>query len=251
MRIWALADLHLALSVPEKSMEVFGSSWKEYVKRIEENWSRQVGKGDLVLLPGDISWASHLDEALIDLRWIDQLAGTKVILKGNHDYWWPSNKQLRERLPPSIQFVHNTVFNWNGVSVGGTRLWDSDEYSFEPIIEEVKSSLVGKKREENSFGQEQQNMKIFERELNRLEISLKQLDQKARLRIAMTHYPPIGLDLEDSRASRILEKHRVDICVFGHLHNVKMGGSIFGRKNQILYLLVSADYLNFSPLNLG
>jgi len=251
MNIWVLADLHLSLSVPEKNMEVFGPAWNDYTNRIEKNWKASVGPDDLVLIPGDICWAQKMEEALIDLNWIDQLPGTKVLLKGNHDYWWPSNKRLKESLPPSIHFVYNNVFNWNGVSIGGTRLWDSAEYNFDAIIEVTENPLEKKKSEEELEEEKKQAVKIFKRELERLKLSLSQLDQSAQLRIVMTHYPPISHDLRDSLTSKLLESYHVNICVFGHLHNVKKDAPIFGEKNQVLYVLTSADYLGFDPIMLA
>jgi len=250
MSVWALADLHLSLSVPEKTMEVFGPCWKGYMDQIESNWKERVAEKDLILLPGDISWANTIEEAQSDLIWIHQLPGTKVLLKGNHDHWWPSNKRLREKLPPSIHFIHNTVFNWNDISIGGSRLWDSSEYTFEQIIQMVETPPLSKKQGQDHCLEEERRRHIFERELIRLELSLSQLSQTTRMRIAMTHYPPIGFELKESRASKILERHGVDICVFGHLHNLKTALPIFGKKNRVLYSLVSADYLKFIPLKL-
>jgi len=243
MAIWAIGDLHLAFGAPEKSMEVFGPAWKDYAHRIEKNWREVVQNDDLVLIPGDISWALKLEEALVDLKWIDALPGTKVLLKGNHDYWWPSNKKLSEALPPSIDFVNNNVFNWNDVTIGGSRLWDTEEYSFKDFIEFQKNPLAKPKEVDKA-----QEQKIFERELERLKLSLEKLDDKAQMRIAMTHYPPISADLQGSKASKILEEFRIDVCVFGHLHNVKKERALFGEKNHIHYLFTSADYLNFKPI---
>lgn len=250
MAIWALSDLHLALSVPEKNMEAFGAPWKNYMERIQANWKESVGVDDLVLIPGDICWAKRLEEAKIDLEWIDQLPGTKVLLKGNHDYWWPSSKRLRDALPPSIHFVYNNVFDWNDVSIGGARLWDTPEFNFDPIIMKVENPFETPKSDEDRAKEKELAVKIYERELERLKLSLSQLNQSARLRIAMTHYPPIGNDLIESRASKILEMYNVNICVFGHLHNVKKEKPLFGEKNQVLYLLTSADYLGFDPIML-
>ncbi len=229
-------------------MAVFGPSWEGYMDRIKRNWENLVALEDLVLLPGDISWASTIQEAHQDLAWIDQLPGTKVLLKGNHDYWWPSSTRLKEALPPSIHFIHNTVFNWGDISIGGSRLWDSSEYSFEQIIEMVEPPLRKKKHKKEDEIEEDKRRQIFERELIRLDLSLSKLSPKAKIRIAMTHYPPISFDLKESLASKILEMHKVDICVFGHLHSVKTSLPIFGRKNQVLYTLVSSDYLKFIPL---
>ncbi len=243
MKIWAIADLHLCFGAPDKSMEAFGASWENYVKRIEENWKKVIGPEDLVLIAGDITWAMKLEDAMKDLHWIDALPGTKVILKGNHDYWWPSNKKLSETLPPSIHFINNNAFTIGDVTIGGSRLWDTSDYSFSEYINFVESPLVKEKKLE-----EEEIERIYNRELERLRLSLQQLDSKASYRVAMTHYPPISADLKESRASRILEEFGVNVCIFGHLHNVKKDRPLFGEKNQIVYLFTAADYLNFEPM---
>ncbi len=243
MKVWALADLHLPIGAPDKSMEAFGLSWENYVKRIEANWKKVIAKEDLVLIAGDISWAMKLEDALKDLEWIDALPGTKVILKGNHDYWWPSSSKLSAALPPSIHFIHNDAYTRNGVTIGGCRLWDTPEYNFNEYIVFQENPLVKEKKKDP-----EKDQKIFERDLARLRMSLEKLDPNAAYRIAMTHYPPIGADLKPSAASKILEEFKVNVCVFGHLHNVKKERPLFGEKNGILYLFTSADYLNFEPV---
>ncbi|MBF5060027.1 metallophosphoesterase [Candidatus Neptunochlamydia vexilliferae] len=243
MKVWALADLHLPIGNPSKNMEVFGPTWNNYVKRIETNWKKVIGKEDLVLIAGDISWAMKLEDALKDLEWIDALPGTKVILKGNHDYWWPSSSKLAAALPPSIHFIHNNAYNHNGVTIGGCRLWDTTEYNFSKHIVFQKNPLAKKKKKDP-----EKEQKIFERDLARLRMSLEKLDPNAPYRVAMTHYPPIGADLHPSATSKILEEFKINVCVFGHLHNVKKERPLFGEKNGILYLFTAADYLNFEPV---
>ncbi|MCH9608656.1 MAG: hypothetical protein S4CHLAM45_12370 [Chlamydiales bacterium] len=228
MHIWAIADLHLAKGVPNKKMDVFGPNWVNYMDKIEENWRAVVTPDDLVLIAGDISWAMKMEEAKIDLKWIDTLPGTKVLIRGNHDYWWSSATKVRAALPPSLHIVQNDAFVWNGVSIGGARLWDTDEFSFNPHVEKDLT------RE-----------KIFLRELNRLELSLKALTTDRR--IVMTHYPPIGADLEPTRASKLLEKYKVNDCIFGHLHNVQKGQLPFGESGGVHYQLTACDYLGFKP----
>lgn len=244
MSIFAIADLHLALSIPDKTMEVFGEPWKNYINLIEEGWKSKISPKDLVLIPGDISWAKNLEQALIDLSWIDALPGTKLLLRGNHDYWWQSIGKIREILPSSIHALQNNSFNWENVSIAGARLWDTDEFSYENWIDYVKNDRI--KKEEESENPEEQE-KIFLRELGRLELSLKELNQKASIKIAMTHYPPIGPDLKPSRVSCLLEKFGITHCVFGHLHNVKRDIPLFEKKGAIEYILVAADYLRFQP----
>ena len=245
MRIWAIGDLHLSFGVKGKSMDVFGSQWESHPERIEEAWRRLISAEDLILIPGDISWAMRFEDALPDLQWIDRLPGTKVLLKGNHDFWWGSLAKMAPHLPPSLHLVQNNYFSWKGVAIGGARLWDTPEYSFGSLIE-FRENPRAKDPEE--VVQEELSLKIFERELQRLEMSLSKIPADASLRIAMTHYPPIGADLAVSRASRILEKYGISICVFGHLHNIKAGQSLFGEKNGIRYLLSSADYVHFQPI---
>lgn len=244
MTIWAIADLHLSFGVPSKNMDVFGPEWADYAEKIKTHWLASVAPEDLVLIAGDVSWAMHLAEAKIDLDWIDVLPGTKLMIRGNHDYWWSSPTKVQSILPPSIHFIQNNVFQWKDVSIGGTRLWDSDEYSFHEYII-MRDSLVSASREEKPDQE-----KIFRRELERLELSLKQLDQKAKARIVMTHYPPISADLQPSRTSALLEKYNVDVCVFGHLHNLVKNKKMFGERNGVRYLLTAGDYLDFRPLQI-
>ena len=110
MKIWAIGDLHLAISTPGKEMDFFGRSWVDYTRKIEERWRAVVQPEDLVLVPGDISWALKLQGALIDLAWIDALPGTKLIVRGNHDLWWGSITQVRGTLPPSLHALQHDIF---------------------------------------------------------------------------------------------------------------------------------------------
>ncbi len=250
MSIWAIADLHLALGLPEKSMEVFGEPWIHYTDKIKFNWVSLISSEDLVLIPGDISWAMRPFEARVDLEWIGALPGTKVILRGNHDYWWTSLKQIEAVLPPSMHLIQNNAFRWKEVVIGGARLWDTPEYHFGPYIQYSVNPRAKALTEAEDTSPDAE--KIFLRELGRLELSLKAMQgQDAALRIAMTHYPPIGATLEPSRVSALLEKFKVDICVFGHLHSLKTTEPLFGTKNGIAYHLTSADYLNFVPIKIA
>ncbi|MDF2576734.1 MAG: hypothetical protein K0S74_218 [Chlamydiales bacterium] len=245
--VWALADLHLAISKPEKRMDVFGPIWHDYDKKIAEEWHRCVKPDDLVLLAGDICWAMKLEQALQDLRWIDALPGTKVMIKGNHDYWWDSYTKMCKILPASIHAIQNNVFNYDSISIGGARLWDTTEYSFGNCIEYRENPLAHTKDYELDLEEQQ---KIYNRELMRLEMSLKELNPHAKWRIAMTHYPPLSIDLQNSRVTALLEKYQVDMCVFGHLHSLKPGLNMFGKKNNIAYHFTACDYLEFKPLHL-
>jgi len=246
MAVWAIADLHLSFGVPNKTMDLFGPEWKDHHLKIQASWKKYVASEDLVLIAGDISWAMYLADAAIDLEWIHHLPGTKVLVRGNHDYWWSSLNKLKKILPSSIHIIQNNAFCWNDIAVGGARLWDTPEYDFDQYIHFIEQ-LTNSDKEPAS---EEFNEKIFQRELHRLELSLKAFDPTAKHRIAITHYPPIGANLQPSQASTLLEKYHVEACVFGHLHNVKADALPFGTKNGIRYSLTSCDYLNFKLKNI-
>lgn len=246
--VWAIADLHLSFGVPDKSMQAFGTEWIDWTDKIKIHWLNLIGDDDLVLIPGDISWAMNVQDASPDLEWINQLPGTKVLARGNHDYWWGSKSKVESILPSSIHIVQNNAYFFNGVSIAGVRLWDTPEYSFDKfvIFKQNKKVNVLHKAMHDSDNDE----KVFTRELSRLELSLKELDQSAAYRIAMTHYPPIGAELQESKTTKLLEKYKVDICVFGHLHSLIPESLPFGKRNGIHYHLTSCDYLNFKPIKL-
>lgn len=245
MTVWALADLHLSFGVPDKEMDVFGPSWSHHHEKIRTQWLELVAPEDLVLIPGDISWALHPEEALSDLAWIDALPGTKVMIRGNHDFWWTSISKIEKIRPPSIHFIQNNVFMWNGIAIGGARLWDTPEYKFSPFIQYADNPRANKLL---NVEDPKEAEKIFERELLRLEMSLKCFPEKTTTRIVMTHYPPISADLTPSRTSALLEKYKATHCLFGHLHNVRPNALPFGTKNGVSYSLTSCDYLDFTPL---
>lgn len=247
MRIWAIGDLHLSFGVANKSMDVYGPNWQAHAEKIASNWKSTIMPEDLVLIPGDISWAMRLEDALPDLKWIDALPGTKVMIKGNHDYWWGSLSKLATVLPPSIHLIQNNVFNWKGATIGGARLWDTPEYSFGQFVE-FRENPRAKNKDTEELVQEEFAQKLFEKELERLKMSLGKLDPNAQLRIAMTHYPPIGADLIPSRAGQILEQHGVQACIFGHLHNLKTAQPLFGEARGVRYVLAACDYIRFQPI---
>ncbi len=223
-------------------MEFFSGPWENYVEKIERGWKEVIKEEDLVLIAGDISWASKLEDALVDLHWIDKLPGRKLMIKGNHDYWWGSKGKIEKSLPSSIQVIQNDSWEETGLGVAGTRLWDTQEYHFDDIVEIAHNPRASRKQKDTA-----QDEKIFARELLRLEASLESLSSSVKKKIVMTHYPPIGADLKASKTSSLLEKHKVDICIFGHLHNVKKGKGLFGEKRGVQYLLTSCDFLSFKP----
>ena len=226
-RIFAIGDLHLSLSVADKAMDVFGPGWANHVDRLKEGWQDTVGEGDLVLIPGDISWGLRLEEAAADLAFIDGLKGTKVLLRGNHDYWWTGYSKVLSILPPSLRAVQNDALVWGDVIVGGTRGWNT------PLSPDFSES---------------KDRKIFEREKLRLGLSLRAMDEKeGRLRVVMLHYPPFSEKGAPTDFVKLLSGHRVDRCVYGHLHGRSCLGGFEGDYEGTGYHLVSADHLRFVP----
>ncbi len=243
MTIWAIADLHLSFGTPNKKMDIFGERWTDHATRLKANWIAAVQPDDLVLIPGDISWGLHIEEAVPDLEWIAALPGTKVMIRGNHDYWWHSLAKIERVRPPSIHYIQNNAFLWNDVAIGGARLWDSMEYQFDNLIENAPAAWADEAPKHNP-----EDEKIFEREVSRLELSLKEMAKlPATTRIVMTHYPPISTDLQASKVDALLQKYNVAHCVFGHVHNAKRGIPIFGKKGVVTYEFVAGDYLDFHP----
>jgi predicted phosphohydrolase len=243
-KIWTIADLHLSFGVPGKEMDIFGEQWINHPKKIEKHWKGCVNENDLVLIPGDISWAKTLDEARPDMEWIHRLPGTKLLLRGNHDYWWTAISKVRAMLPPSMHAIQHDTFTWNGVEIGGARMWDTPEYDFDDYIM-IRENPKEVTAEKHTIDEDE---KIFVRELGRLETSLKAFTKNASSRIVMTHYPPISADLGPSRIHTMLEKYKVDFCTFGHLHSVKAGELPFGEKNGVKYVFAACDYIDFTPI---
>lgn len=245
MAIWAIADLHLSFGVPDKTMDLFGPQWKNHPEKIATSWRESISPDDLVLIAGDISWAKHLEDAIPDLQWIERLPGTKVLIKGNHDYWWNSLSKVKSILPPSCHVIQHDSWMWHDVAIAGARLWDIPGLRFgEEVPTEATLSV------EAAATLAAENEKIYRRELGRLEMSLKSLNPRAKIRLAMTHYPPVGLHLEETDASRLFEKYHIQTCVFGHLHHLPPTELVFGSRNGVDYRLTACDYLDFKPLRL-
>ncbi|MDD3400348.1 MAG: metallophosphoesterase [Eubacteriales bacterium] len=225
MRVFAIGDVHLSFATDNKSMDVFGSRWEAHTKRLKEAWQDTVCSDDLVLIPGDISWAMYLDDAKADLAFLDSLNGTKVLLRGNHDYWWSSYTKVKESLPNSIIAVQNNVVRFGDIAVGGTRGWTSPECA--------------------GFSQAD-DRKIYEREKMRLELSLSKMTADS-INIVMLHYPPFSEKGQPTEFVDIIEHRPISHVVYGHLHGSAHRSAFTGVRNGISYELVSADYLNFMP----
>lgn len=231
MEIFGIADLHLGHAV-DKPMDIFGDHWRDHARRMAEAWDAAVGPADLVLCPGDLSWAMRLDDAAADLAWIGQRPGVKVLGRGNHDYWWSSLAKVRAALPAGCQVVQNDATVVGEVVVAGTRLWAQPGSS--------------------EFGPGDD--KILRRELLRLELSLGRATQLAEGRrpiIAALHYPPFAVDGSATEVTALLERHGVALCVYGHLHGSRSHRTaVEGQVGPVCYRLIAADYLGFAPRRL-
>ncbi len=239
MAIFTMSDLHLSLDT-DKSMEVFGAGWMSYIKRIYENWHAAVKDTDTVLIGGDVSWAMHLADCKKDFEFINALPGSKLIFKGNHDFWWESISKMNSFLENSgfstITFVNNNAFICEDSLIAGTRLW----------------SLPG------DSGFRDDDEKIYLRELIRLELSLKHGEDLCRengftpeKKICILHYPPFTRDhVLDNSVSQLLETYGITHCFYGHLHSHSAKNAFEGVHGGIIYRLVSADHLEFMPVKI-
>ncbi len=250
MAIWAIADLHLARGIQGKSMDKFGEHWHEHDAKIAANWRDCVADDDLVLVAGDISWAMRLEQALPDLEWLDALPGEKLLVRGNHDYWWPrSQRKLKDALPASVHAIRNDVFRWRDVAIGGTRLWTIPGISFEQFTE-YPPGFDSDLREGPQAIAGADDHKILAREMGRLSQSLENMPSDVSSRICMTHFPPIGADLTDTEVAGVIEAFGCQKTVFGHLHNISKARTIFGSRNGTEYILTACDYLDFAPVKI-
>ncbi|TCO74834.1 metallophosphoesterase [Marinisporobacter balticus] len=228
MGLFVISDLHLSLGV-DKPMDMFGEQWINHHEKIKKEWITSIKNDDTVLIAGDISWAMNINEAMIDLEWINELAGKKILLRGNHDYWWSSVTKMNTFFE-KMKFLQNNYFAYKNFAICGTRGWICPN--------------------ETKFTQ--QDQKIYERELHRLQLSLNHaMKDGYKEHIVMMHYPPTNDQLEPSGFTEIYEKYNVKKVVYGHLHGkASFDGGVKGAYKGIDYYLTSCDYLDFKPLKI-
>lgn len=225
MSIFTISDLHLSFGT-NKPMCIFGENWSNHEKKIKKNWETIVKKDDLVILPGDFSWAMYLKDTIDDFTFLEKLPGKKLLLKGNHDYWWTTLNKMREFLKKnnfsSIDFIYNNSYFFENRIIAGTRGWSTIE-------------------NENTE-------KMLNREAIRLELSIndgiKKYGNNYPIIVCM-HYPP----QEEFR--RIIEKYKnIKIVIYGHLHGKSQENAIEGNINDIEYKLVSCDFTDFKLIKI-
>lgn len=232
--IYIIGDLHLGFSV-DKPMNIFGNNWENHAEKIKENWLNKVNKDDTIILAGDFSWGMDLEESKSDFKFLNELPGKKILLKGNHDYWWATitkmNKYLKENNFENIEFLFNNSFFVENKVIVGTKGWTT----INPNSED--------------------NYKILKRECNRLEISIKDAlnrfgDYKEL--IAIMHYPPFYKEEvnEEIDFIKLMKKYGIQRCFYGHLHGDTHKDAIEGLVDGIDFKLISSDYLNFDLIQI-
>lgn len=222
MAIFAIADLHLSLS-GEKPMDIF-SGWQDYQTRLQNNWCRVVTEKDTVIIAGDVSWAMRLENSKQDFEFLHHLPGKKILIKGNHDYWWSTKAKMEKFLLQngfdSIQILHNNSFLVEGIWICGSRSWLPEP-------------------------QEEQDEKVMARELGRLSASLSSAGEGEKL--VFLHYPPIYTTICAEQIIKTLHQFEIKRCFYGHLHGGAIRFAVQGKHDGIIYKLISADSLDFCP----
>ena len=226
MSLFAIGDLHLP-GGQEKPMSIFGSQWDRHFLCISESWNELVRPEDTVLIPGDISWAMHLDQAREDLQLIGRLPGKKILIRGNHDYWWSSISRVRAALPEGMYALQQDALAADGCVICGTRGW---------LIPTAETPLDDRDR------------KLYQRELGRLDLALESARSLAAGRpvVVMLHDPPLLKNQKTSGFTARMEKAGVRLCVYGHLHGAGIQAGFQGTQGGVRYELTSCDSQQFS-----
>ena len=224
MALFAIGDLHLCLGA-SKPMDVFGGAWVGYMEKLRQGMEI-IGPEDTTVLMGDLSWALDLASARADFAWINQIPGRKIILKGNHDYWWSTAAKFQkfclENEFSDLHILNNNFYEYDGYAICGTRGW---------YFEEKRSS--------------EHDEKVFKRELIRLEASLKAAGELPKL--VFLHYPPRGKGYECPEILELLQRYGVRRCFYGHLHGPSHKLATEGSWDGVDYALLAADFINFRP----
>ncbi|MBP7185351.1 MAG: metallophosphoesterase [Ruminococcus sp.] len=226
MSLYVLADLHLCFSDPTKTMSIF-NGWQDYQERIKKHWLENIKQEDTIVLPGDISWGMSLAEAVPDFRFINELPGNKIIIKGNHDYWWSTMKKMEEFLDAegfnTIKILHNNHFRYEKYGICGTRGW---------------VNMPG----------ETQDEKVLKREVQRIETSIRSALSEDLEPIVFLHYPPIFATNFNYDILEILYRYNIKDCYYGHIHGRSAHElCVTNTYDGINFHLIAGDYLQFIP----
>lgn len=226
MALYAIADLHLSLGT-DKPMDIF-KGWQDYKERLEKNWRALVNDDDTVVVAGDISWAMKLEECYEDFKFLNSLPGTKILIKGNHDYWWATKKKIDEYLEQNnfntIKILFNNSFVVDGINICGSRGWYYDADT-------------------------QADIKVINREVGRLKLSLDSVKDKDVTPVVFLHYPPVYSELECQEIMETLVSYGIKECYYGHLHGAHTHrNAVIGDYKGINMHLISCDFVDFMPI---
>jgi uncharacterized protein len=241
MRLFAIGDTHLP-STRQKTMHRFG--WIDHPIPLQRAWDEKVRPEDAIIVAGDISWATRANEVMDDLKWLDDRPGQKILVRGNHDYWWgDSTAKLKRLLEPftSIKgFLQSNAVQLGPYLIAGSRLWTVPEAPKMPGGE---------------MGDEETKLEYVERECRRLTLSIgdavakEQASKTPLVRVAAVHFPPVYADSRDTAFSALIEKFQPSVCVYGHLHSpAGIAAGFVGTRNGVRYVLASCDAAGFSPV---
>jgi predicted phosphohydrolase len=239
MSVFVIADLHLSTDSESKSMEVFGNRWKDYQNRIKNNWNKLIAPNDTVIVPGDISWALTLQDSLSDLLFLDSLAGKKIIMKGNHDFWWSSVTKMKAMFEnnniTSIEILNNNAISVENYIVTGSRGWFIDPSTQTKNVNADFDKVINR---------ETIRLKMCLDDARRIQLQSENVGNEI---IAFFHFPPKWGEFKNQKTFDLLKEYGIKRCYFGHIHgNYNIPGTF--EEDNIKMRLISADYLNFIPL---
>ncbi|MGQ9896432.1 MAG: metallophosphoesterase [Acidobacteriota bacterium] len=252
MRIFALGDLHLSFAKP-KPMHIFGEHWRNHADKIVAAWSALGTPDDVLILAGDLSWAIRAEDVRPDLDWIAKLPGRKLIIRGNHDYWWHSLAKVRAMVDASILPLQANCVILERIAFVGTRGWQCP--GNEPSTDALERQEATLRQEQGKIRREytEQDRRIYLREVGRLHLGLEAARQhrgEFDKLVVILHYPPMNAQHEPSGFTKLLAEYDVDWCVYGHLHGAAIATAFNGQLGRTHLQLVSADSLNFTPFQL-
>ena len=231
MSIYKIVDLNLSFNT-NKPMNIFGENWQNHEEKIKQDWKSKVKPEDIVILPGDFSWAMYLEETEKDFEFVNKLPGRKILLKGNHDYWWTTVTSMRrfikEKNFEDIDFLYNNSYEFENKIIVGTRGW--------------------------TISEEQEDIRLTKREVDRLELSIKDGILKYgedKEIIVFLHYPPVTKKYMNTDYMKLMKRYNIKRCFYGHLHSTSIQDAVEGNIDEIELKLISSDGLNFKLLKIS
>lgn len=245
MRVFAIGDVHLPGGPRVKTMDRFGPVWEQHPDVIAAHWDKLARDDDVLLIVGDLSWGMNLDEVTDDLAWIDALRGTKVVIKGNHDFWWKSIGKVRAAFGPTVHALQYDHVVIESVAFVGTRGWQC------PGSIGSADVMAHAKEGAGTSVYSDADRKLYEREVGRLKMAFDRLQKSGasyQKIVCVLHYPPMNPEHEPSGFTELLDRFEVDVCVHGHLHGAESIATAFeGRRGGTVYHCVSADAVGMVP----